>query len=654
MINNIKNMFGINESNEQIDDEDLASSETLKNRVEEEKRQEEIEEEENDEFNKPLPSKDRNLRDLIAPTVFDEKEDYVKSGKEFVQTLFILNWPTNPGPLFLDEILYATPVTTDVSLHVSPREKDEAMDNLEKQLDKASAQAGQGITASSVQARQKRLENTQIMYNELQGEANLHDICMYITVRSEDPDKLKLSVENIVRALRTNGLYPEVIRKDQRAGMQSTSPIGKNILGYSTEAASGAVGAMYPFSTTTVMEPGGIDIGIHAINNSPVTINRFDRENGYNQFTSGKIGSGKTYGTLLEILRAKAAYGDDLKIFLLDPLEGFKPIINLLGGKEILVGGNVNINPMKITKTPEEVFDELPTYDPLNEKRQNLVDFAEMYFALQNRELGDSRDVYNMALTEAYKRQGITSDPDTHSNKSPNFTLFRNILEEISSEPEKFAESDSEDLINQIEKHASRLALAFNTFKEGEMYENLSKDMELNLEEEDIVYFNLRQQEGSGNLGLMMHVLLSEVYEQAKDTDKKVLFCIDESHYIMKDSRSLDFLEQVVRHSRHHDLGINFITQTIEEFFEHPQAEAIIQQCSMRRFHNIESGLNEDIMDTLSLNQAQVNFIQNAKPGSKERGYSEALYGVDEHGYVPIKIRPSDFEIAAIEMAENS
>jgi len=113
----------------------------------------------------------------------------------------------------------------------------------------------------------------------------------------------------------------------------------------------------------------------------------------------------------------------------------------------------------------------------------------------------------------------------------------------------------------------------------------------------------------------------------------------------------LDFLEQAVRHSRHYDMGINFITQTLEEFFEHEQSEAIAQQCSLKRFHKLESGLTEEIKKMLSLNEAQVSFIKNAEPGSEEKGYSEALYGVDEHGYVPVRIYPSDFELQAINAA---
>jgi len=64
----------------------------------------------------------------------------------------------------------------------------------------------------------------------------------------------------------------------------------------------------------------------------------------------------------------------------------------------------------------------------------------------------------------------------------------------------------------------------------------------------------------------MMQVLFNAVYERAKGTDKRVIFAIDEAHYLLNDSASLGYLETAVRHSRHYDLSLQFITQTSGEF----------------------------------------------------------------------------------------
>lgn len=602
-----------------------------------------------------VPDRDKDYRDMIAPTTFIEENDYARSGEDYVKVLFVMNWPDDADPMFMHNLLYGLPIDSDISIHVSPRDKKDAVEELERELEKATAQASQGVTAASQQARQKRLDNTQRVYDALkETDANLHEISMYIAVRADNKDDLRLSVEEIVREFRTNSILPEVLVRNQKEGMRSVSPIGKDEIKYKKPAVSGAVGAMYPFGTTTVMEPGGIDIGVHAINSSPVIIDRFQRENGYNQITAGKIGSGKTFGTLLEILRSKAAHGEDLIVYMLDPLNGFKPITELIGGREILVGGRVSINPMRIVETPKHILENTPDLDPFTEKKQNLVDFFDMLFQMQDRELGESRDILSMGIEQTYEEAGITKNPETHSNESPTIRDLIEVLRDMEDNPLEYVEVNSEDskLVERMEDESSRLIFALNEFEEGGQYGNLGKKSSLDLQNEDVVYFNLQQQEGSGSLGLMMHLLLSEVYERAKETDKKVLFCIDEAHYIMSDARSLDFLEQAVRHSRHYDMGINFITQTLEEFFQHNQSEAIAQQCSMRRIHKIESGLTENIMDTLSLNASHVSYIQQAEPGSEETGYSEALYGTDEHGYVPVRIYPSEFELKSINQAE--
>ena len=63
------------------------------------------------------------------------------------------------------------------------------------------------------------------------------------------------------------------------------------------------------------------------------------------------------------------------------------------------------------------------------------------------------------------------------------------------------------------------------------------------------------------------------------------MFYIDEARYIMQDAASLAFLETVFRHHRHHDLSIRLVTQTVDEFFEHAESEAILDQCAVKQFH---------------------------------------------------------------------
>jgi type IV secretory pathway VirB4 component len=125
-----------------------------------------------------------------------------------------------------------------------------------------------------------------------------------------------------------------------------------------------------------------------------------------------------------------------------------------------------------------------------------------------------------------------------------------------------------------------------------------------------------------------MQLLISLVYERAKVSDKEVVFYIDEARYLMQDTASLSFLETVFRHHRHHDLSIRLVTQTVDEFFEHAESEAILDQCAIKQFHRLD-GMDEEWADEFGLNHAQMRFVQDAVPGNEDAGFSEALVGVD-------------------------
>jgi hypothetical protein len=145
----------------------------------------------------------------------------------------------------------------------------------------------------------------------------------------------------------------------------------------------------------------------------------------------------------------------------------------------------------------------------------------------------------------------------------------------------------------------------------------------------------------------MMQVLFNAVYERAKGTDKRVVFVIDEAHYLMNDATSLEFLETAVRHSRHYDLSLQFITQTGGEFALTPEARTIASLCSMTLIHRVQEDA-EKLAEWFGLSEREVNWVQTAKAGNDEDGYSEALLGIDEEGWFPLRIRASGFEADVI------
>lgn len=602
-------------------------------------------------------------KNIIAPFGLNErKEDpsRVRVGDDEVRTIFINGWKDRPLNGFLENVFHGTDVMNDISIHISPYDKRTAEEELQEKYNQAKKYVEQGDGDSTIINRADRqydLKQTQQTLEAVQAGANLFDVGVYITIRGETEKELDNATDTIMSELRVTpaSTDPEVPAKRQLEAFQSVNPIGEDKLGFTSEMTGGAIGAMYPFSSTSFIEKNGIDFGIHAGNESPIIVSRFEeRGTGYNQLTFGKIGAGKSFGSQLELLRTYAVR-DDVELVMVDPMDGFDNVNMALDGDEIVVGGKLGLNPLEIQARPEGVDDQI---DPYTMTKTKVMEFFDMYFNLAGEDLSkidNGRGVLERAIDEAYKQNGILpNDPDTHDNPSPTIHDVENILKQIAEDPSQFSDFESDTGIHEehLEEAASNLQIHFSRFdEEGGEYSNLAKESEVNFSDNDVHYINLKSRESSGKIGLMMHLLLSEVYEMAKRTDKKVMLYIDEAHYLMKDARSVEYLEQIVRHSRHSDLSINFITQTIEEFFENDAAAKIAQMCSIVKIHRVETTLPPEVSDALKLRPEEEQFIKNASAGGSESSgsdASEALVGIEDKGYVPCLVVASQFEEAVI------
>ncbi|MFB6197697.1 MAG: transfer complex protein, partial [Halobacteriaceae archaeon] len=360
--------------------------------------------------------------------------------------------------------------------------------------------------------------------------------------------------------------------------------------------------------------------------------------------------SGKSFSSQLTFLR-QLMRDDDVMLVMLDPLRGFEALNDALGGKRIVVAGDIGLNPLDIRQPPAAFLDRIDaTVNPYTAKLQDVRAFFEMFYAIRGKRLDHLWGILERAVKEAYAAKDITADPGTHDNPSPTIQDVIDHLADVADRGEEASVSASREETRIRREHAAQLLIDFEPFQSGGELENLARPTEIDLTDETVVYLDLQQQEGRGATGLMMQLLFMAVYEQAKQSPRKMIFAIDESHYITKNATNLQFLEQAVRHSRHYDLSIQFITQTIDEFLEHPAAEAILQQTSIKQLHRIEN-LTDDLAGLLGLNQQQAAFVRNATPGNTDLGYSEALVQIGDQGWWPINVVANDLETRVLNAA---
>lgn len=601
--------------------------------------------------------------------------DAVERGNAWVKTMFISDWPDNAQPGVLDMITTYPSANVDVSIHASPRPQQQAVGQFENALRELQTeeQTKRETGDPSVSTTQRRMrEHQEILTQVTEGSQSVFDVSMYLTIRAETRERVERVARRIKTELEKKQLTAKAIAHRQDDGMTSASPVAKDVLArdvpdVATPMLGRAVGSLFPFSATTILEESGILYGWHATTESPVMVDRYARPNGYNIFTAGIIGAGKSFSTKLHLLRHLAKERDTILI-MIDPLEGFKELAEALDAERVVVGGQRGINPMEIRETPQRVIDEDGEVDPFNQRFSTVMSFLESFFRTVSDAGGGlekhERAVLGEAVREAYRRKGITQDPSTHRNESPTITDVISILAEIDEDAAAFlsaAESDdapepTERYVDRWETAASDLRIAMRPFQSGQ-YQNLSGESDVDLHDAKVTYLDLQQGEGEREMGLMMQMLLDTVYQRAKNTDKKVILCIDEAHYMMQaggdDQSGLDWLERLTRHSRHHDLSLHLVTQKASDFLVNETAKTIADNCSQKIIHRLP-GLSDEHAEALGLSEREAEFVRRAKPGTRERGWSHALLDVQDGATIPIKVSALSAEAEIIDPPEES
>ncbi|MHB9288793.1 VirB4 family type IV secretion system protein [Halobacteriales archaeon Cl-PHB] len=593
---------------------------------------------------------------VTGPDSVERHPAAVRTGETWAQTLWVGEFPDAPTD-GLFEGLYSAPEgrRTDVAIHVDPRDTHATLDSLENTIEDLQADVDYLEEKRRAGARgvQKDLEDYQQLYDTLRNTPmRAFDVSMYLASRGDTRDAADASpVAATARRSPTN-LTPVTPRWSQLDALVSASPLALDKLDHTLDASTpmlgGALGAMFPFVAGAFAEPG-IEYGTYALNESPLILDRFRRETGYCAMVIGKLGAGKSFATKLQLVR-RAMYDADTTLIMLDPLAGFAGVNDALDGERVAVGGTRGFNPLEIQPTPPEVLDEVPDLDPWAEQVGWMMTFFETFFAeVAANPLGERKQTLRRAVQVAYDRAGITRDPATHNRDSPTIRDVIAVLEDVLADPDDFGYATAGEQAAVAEAAQSLLTDLRPSFREGGDLANLARPTEFDLDAQTI-YLDLHQDEGArgrAETSLMMQVLFNAVYERAKTTDDRVVFAIDEAHYLMDDATSLEFLETAVRHSRHYDLSLQFITQTGGEFALTPEAKTIANLCSLTLIHRVDEEA-EKLAEWFGLSEREVNWVRTAKAGNEDDGYSEALLGIDEAGWFPFRVRASPHEAAVI------
>ncbi len=628
-----------------------------------------------------------SYRSFLAPESvrYDDQRYLVLDEETYVLGLWVENWPENPDIGMFRDVLNTPGVHITLSTHALGVSKSDARQQSQKNKIKHKSdyekkeQEGHWGAES---AYRKWQAASDIEDSLTESGSGLFMTSTYVSLRASSEEQLLDAAKTMKQRFKEQPARCEVVPAhfQQEEMTHSAAPLVYDSMNKATPMLGRALAKQMPYTSNNIYEPSGIEVGIHHDRDEPTIVDPYLRGMGYNMMVFGKIGSGKST-TSKKILTQLKERNPEMNVVLIDPLEGLAGPSKLFDAEQIVVGGETGLNPLEIKETPEEKLSVVGRTTPFSEAMERFISFVETFYDLEGRELeAEKKNVWEKAGRRAYNEKGITKDPSTHGNESP---TLRDAIQEIAHIAGVGDNPDIHQMGDLLDADLSETDVPLRTREAAERvlsedieafrtrYRHFTKETGFDLNADGgSFYLDLQLKEGKGETGLMLGLLLTSVYEMAKESDDPTMILIDEAQYLTKHADNLTFLEQVVRHSRHYDLSLLFSTQSISEFYAKDdegtsalksQAEVIFNNSSMMCFHHLDD-MTPEFGSEIGLNAEEATFVNSALPGDKDRGYSEMLLAVDEDGTrecypqrveMSMDVNPVEFSIVDYEPSDH-
>lgn len=509
------------------------------------------------------------LRDFIAPSSVELKNDHFQLGTRYARTYYVYGYPRQLYTGWLSPMVNLDEVM-DLSLYVYPVESQVVLENLRKKV--TQIEAGLQLDAEKGRVRdpgkQAAILDAEEMRDKLQvGEERFFRFGLYFTIYAGSMDELDFITHKVESMLGQQLVYSKPATSQQEQGLNSTVPQFSDQLQIRRNMSTGALSTSFPFTSADLSQDNGILYGINMHNSGLVIFDRFSLENG-NSVVFAKSGAGKSFTVKLEALRSMM-FGTE--IFIIDPENEYQRMCEAVGGAYVRLSLNsaTRINPFDLP----QVVDSEEADDAL---RSNLITLHGllrlMMGGAQAQMLGGNSTLMpalapseeadlDAALIDTYAKAGITNDPLTHTGTPP--TIM-----------------DLYDTLLHMGGNGPQLAQRLRKYTTGTFAGIFSQQSNININN-PLVVFNIRDLEDELR-PVAMYIVLNYIWNKTKTDQKKRIMIVDEAWQLMKYEDSANFLFSLAKRARKYNLGITTITQDVEDFMGSRMGRAIVANASMQ------------------------------------------------------------------------
>ena len=457
----------------------------------------------------------------------------VRVGERLVRSLHLGKWPRSLSPGFLQGLM-AAGAPMDLSIHLGPIPAEQAARTLEWQ--KVRFESAQSLSLKRGRTLSPEaeiaLEDVTRLRDEVQrGRERLFHASLSITLHAGEENSLKEMTQ------RAKGHFAATLGKldnltyRQRVGLLSTLPLAMNAVAAWRTLDTSSLARLFPFSPPDMDTRRGTLYGIDMRACAPVVYDPWDGTHlNANTAVLARSGSGKSFATKLGVLRGLCR---GVTGYVIDPEGEYADMARAAGGRVLSPGvPGQGMNPFVIDRGDSEEL-------------------------LQR--IGSLRRLIEVMIGErlsAERRASLDHALAGYYAKARERTGFRDFY--------AYLEGEAEDL--------SRLLRPFAT---GSLRNLLTDEGDDLLGDEALVtVFDLRLLEPELRPAAAM-VCTETVWAAAAQDPKPRLLVVDEVWSIMQHPEGAAFMVSMAKRARKHRLGLQFITQDVQDLLSEDSSRAI-------------------------------------------------------------------------------
>ena len=388
----------------------------------------------------------------------------------------------------------------------------------------------------------------------------------------------------------------------------------------------------YPFISSSIFDKNGIFIGTNMNNNSPVFIDKYDREKykNSNMCIFGTSGAGKSFYTKLLIIRNRII---GIEQYVIDPEREYQKLCNELKGVLLKIG--------PASKTYINIFDIRQESIEENEKGYlatkigKLIGFFNLVFGDINEE---EKGILENKIIECYKNKGINFNDETLYKREKGRKIFKGNKDMPKLE-------DLYNIFDDTDKTQKIFKIKLFPFIKGSLkFFNNYTNIKIN---NKLIVADIYEL-GEENIKYGMYIFTELFWDKIKlNRNKRKAIYLDEIWRLIgvtSNKYVASFIYKIFKTIRKYGGSATAITQDISDLFSLEKGiygKSILNNSSIKTFFSLEEENIKILSENTNLSEMEKIEIKGLKKG-------ETLMFIGDN-HILVKIEADEFEKELIE-----